>query len=67
MSVILNNQEVLALRAALDRHMPELRCAMARGKVEGRRDDLIELEQALSTLRHRLDAAELPNHVKGLT
>jgi hypothetical protein len=50
----LSDEEVQALREALDNYLPELRYELARVKLERTRHPFVTLEEALSRLRKRL-------------
>lgn len=54
MALTLSDEEVRALREALDSYLPELRYEAARIKLERERHGLVRLDRILSRLRERL-------------
>lgn len=56
MALTLNDDEVLALRQALDTYLPELQYELARIKRERDRHPLVELDRTLTALREKLAA-----------
>jgi hypothetical protein len=56
MPVLLSDEEVEALRWALDNYLPQLRYESARVKLPRERHGLVAVEEALTRLRDRLDA-----------
>ena len=59
MAVILSNDEVAALRRAIDSYLPELQYEVARIKLPRDRHDLAAIERTLVALRTRLDREEV--------
>ncbi len=57
MQLTLDDDEITALRQALDTYLPELRYELARIKLERDRHGLVHLEEILAHLRDRLSAA----------
>jgi hypothetical protein len=53
--VTLSDEEVVVLREALDRYLPELAFELARIKVMRDRHPLVELDERLRKLRARLE------------
>jgi hypothetical protein len=57
MAILLNDTEADAVRWALQSYLPELRYEAARIRLQGQRQELVELEQVLSRLASRLEAS----------
>ncbi len=54
MPISLTDEEARAVKALLDKYMPELDYELARIKLERDRDSLVEFERVLANLRKKL-------------
>jgi hypothetical protein len=54
MSLTLDDDDMAALRQALDSYLPELRYELARIKLERDRRPLVDVEEKLTNIRKRL-------------